>query len=305
MPVTDPETAPSGPDHVRDVEATLAAYTDLRYRDAFWATREYEDRCDRLALRALLPPGGGRLIEVGAGFGRLADEYGGFREVVLLDASEALLAAARQRLGADARFSMVRGDAFQLPFPDASFDAAVCVRVIHHFEDPRPAIAELARVLRPGGVLVLECANKRNLKAIALYVLRRQRSSPFARGSRPYEELSFGPVARDSATPAASTESEVSPEPTNGWYSTTSIDHAPQDLRAWLRAAGLRVTATRTVSLFRVPAISRRLPPGLLTTVERPLQALLAPVTPGPSLFFRAVRRPGRARSEPADPDPG
>jgi len=66
----------------------MATYEDLGYRDVFWAGRSYEDACDRIALRALLPPDGTRLIEVGAGFGRLAGEYAAYREVVLLDSSK-------------------------------------------------------------------------------------------------------------------------------------------------------------------------------------------------------------------------
>lgn len=56
-------------------------------------------------------------------------------------------------------------------------------------------------------------------------------------------------------------------------------------------AAGFQVTAERTVSLFRVPAISRRVSVGTLVRIERPLQSLLAPLRPGPSAYLRLVRR--------------
>ena len=131
----------------------LATYEDLGYRDVFWSNRRYEDACDRIALRALLPERGRRLIEVGAGFGRLADEYSGFDDVVLLDSSEVHVAAARQALGSDSRYSVVHGDALALPYPDGYFDMAVCVRVLHHFADPAPLVAELGRVVRPGGIV--------------------------------------------------------------------------------------------------------------------------------------------------------
>jgi ubiquinone/menaquinone biosynthesis C-methylase UbiE len=264
------------------------AYGDLRYRDSFWPSRAYEDRCDRMALEAFLPRTGDRLIEVGAGFGRLADEYSGYREVVLLDRSGVQLAAARERIGDDPRYVTVEGDAFHLPFPDASFDAAVCVRVIHHFDDPRAAIAEMARVLRPGGVLILESSNKRNLKAIALYLLRRQRESPFGPGSQRATDASFVPrrVRMRRRSRAAS-----DPAGSNGrWSATTDVDHAPSDLRRWLQAVGFRIEATRSVSLFRLPAVTRRVPLKVLTALERALQSLLAPVTPGPSIFVRAIR---------------
>ncbi len=246
-------------------DGARAEYPDLRYRDVFWADRDYEDRCDRLALRALLPRpegrAGRRLLEVGAGFGRLRDEYGGYAEVILLDASSAHLTAAQERFADDPRVRVVSGDAFRLPFDDGSLDAVVCVRVIHHFAEPGPAIAELARVLHPGGSLVLEFANKRNLKAILRFAIRRQAWSPFASGSVAYREVHF--------------------------------DHAPSDVRRWLQRAGLRIEATRTASLLRFPLLSRHLPLGLLEAVERPLQRLLAPVTAGPSVFVRA-RRPER-----------
>jgi SAM-dependent methyltransferase len=279
---------------------TQRSFADLSYRDAFWPVRAYEDGSDRLALHALLPPSGERLIEVGAGFGRLADEYRGYRDVVLLDASEALLEAARERLAGDARYRMVSGDAFKLPFPDASFDTAVCVRVIHHFEDPQPAIRELARVLRPGGVLVLESANKRDLKAIAAYLLRRQAWSPFARGSARNAGVTFLPDTVRSGRRAAATPPGAGGTKPD-WHSPgADFDHAPADLRTWVRLAGMRIEAARTVSIFRLPALSRRVPPRVLLALERRLQAPLAYITPGPSLFLRAVRRPAPATGKEA-----
>ena len=243
---------PSPPSH------EIPRYDDLRYRDVFWAARDYEDRCDRIAIRALLPPTGERLIEVGAGYGRLADEYSGYREAVLFDASEAHVAAAREQFRDHPRIRVEQGDAYALPFVDGSFDAVVCVRVVHHLEHPGAVFAEFARVLRPGGVLVLEFANKRNLKAILKYALRRQEWSPFTIEPHEYLPLHF--------------------------------DRHPLDVRRALRRAGLRVEATRAVSLFRLPILRDRIPARWLATLERPLQAPLGPVTPGPSVYVRARR---------------
>ncbi len=242
----------------------LATYEDLGYRDVFWAARDYEDVCDRIALRALLPPEGGRLIEVGAGFGRLAGEYTGYREVVLLDSSDVHVATALEVFGDDPRYDVGLGDAEALPFPDGAFDAAVCVRVLHHFGDPAPVIAELGRVVRDGGVLVVEFANKRNLKAIARRLLGRQDWSPFALGSVQYKAFHH--------------------------------DHAPVSMRRALRAAGFTIERTRAVSLFRVPGLTRRLPPGLLGRLESWIQEPLGSITPGPSVFLLARRsvRPQR-----------
>lgn len=198
------------------------------------------------------------MIEIGAGFGRLAFEYAGYNHVVLLDSSEVHVAAASERLGRDPRYTITLGDAMALPFSAGEFDTAVCVRVLHHFEDPGPVLAELGRVVRPGGTLVLEFANKRNLKAIARRLLGRQSWSPFHPGSVAYRAHHF--------------------------------DHAPISVRRSLRSAGFTVERARAVSLFRVPGLCRRLPAGLLAGAESLLQEPLGSVTPGPSVFLLARR---------------
>ncbi len=238
--------------------APRAVYADLRYRDVFWAERPYEDLADRAALRALLPSRGERLLDIGAGYGRLVDEYGAFGEVVLVDASTVHVEAARERFAGQPRVTVLEADAAALPLDDASMDVAVCIRLVHHLEDPRPVLREIGRVLRPGGVLVLEVANKRNAKAVARWLLGRQSWSPFAAGPATYRPFHH--------------------------------DHAPTDVERWLRDAGLRVERRRTVSLFRARWLTRRVPATTLVGLERPLQAVLAPLAPGPSLFVRARR---------------
>jgi ubiquinone/menaquinone biosynthesis C-methylase UbiE len=244
---------------------------DLAYRDVFWRGRDYEDLCDRTAIRALLPRTGGRLIEVGAGFGRLVDEYAGYREVVLFDSSSALLEGGRERLGSDPRLEFVLGDARHVPFPDATFDAVVCVRVAHHLPDAARVLGEFARLLRPGGVLVLEFANKRHVKSVVKYALRRQAWSPFAAEPHEYLPLHF--------------------------------DHNPDEIRRLLREAGFRVGPMRTASLFRVGALKRRVPARVLAGIERPLQAPLGLLALGPSVYVRARRVPS-AQSTSTEGEP-
>ena len=76
-------------------------YEGSQYRTDFWEGqgREYEDAAERIALRRLLPPHSARMIELGAGFGRLADLYAGYEQVVLLDYSRSLLEDAQRRWG--------------------------------------------------------------------------------------------------------------------------------------------------------------------------------------------------------------
>ena len=98
-------------------------YEGSRYRSEFWedANRDYEDRVERVALRRLLPGSGHRLLEVGAGYGRLTPEYRGFDQIVLLDYSLTHLQDAQENLGRAARYIYVAADVGQQPFCAGAF----------------------------------------------------------------------------------------------------------------------------------------------------------------------------------------
>lgn len=104
-------------------------------------------------LRALLDlPTAGRLLDAGGGTGRVTTQLRDLAgELVLLDQSLPMLRQARAK-----GLITLRGDVARLPFPDASFDRVVVVDALHHFADARAAVADLLRVLRPGGRLVIE-----------------------------------------------------------------------------------------------------------------------------------------------------
>ncbi len=72
------------------------------------------------------------------------------------DLSEAMLRRARKRFPAD-RVSHAVADLTRLPYAEATFDAIVCGWVLEHLPDPRPGLSELARVLAPGGKILLMC----------------------------------------------------------------------------------------------------------------------------------------------------
>jgi SAM-dependent methyltransferase len=104
----------------------------------------------------LKPASGLRWIDVGCGngaFTELLAERCATAEIQGVDPSEAQLAFARSRHSAGiAHFR--QGDAMALPFPDNSFDAATMALVIFFVPEPPTAIAEMARVVRPGGQVV-------------------------------------------------------------------------------------------------------------------------------------------------------
>lgn len=100
----------------------------------------------------------GLLLDVGTGTGRLLELLAPFTPRGLgVDASRAMLALARARLSKPelAHCAVRQADMYRLPFPAGSFDTAVLQMVLHYAEDPAAALAEAARVLRPGGRLLV------------------------------------------------------------------------------------------------------------------------------------------------------
>jgi SAM-dependent methyltransferase len=95
---------------------------------------------------------GPEVLDAGAGQGSLSAKLAalGF-EVTSTDASPAAVEVLRERVSGEA----LEADVTSLPFADQTFDAAVLGEVLEHLEDDRAALAEIARVLRPGGVLAL------------------------------------------------------------------------------------------------------------------------------------------------------
>jgi ubiquinone/menaquinone biosynthesis C-methylase UbiE len=130
----------------------------------------------------VLPSGDERALDVGTGAGALALALAPLvREVVGIDLVPELLALARER--APANVELVEGDGTALPFEDASFDLAGTLRTLHHVRRPELVLAELARVTRPGGrVLVVDqIAPIDPLDAVAVDAFERARDPGHAR----------------------------------------------------------------------------------------------------------------------------
>ena len=106
----------------------------------------------------VLPRGDERALDVGTGAGALALAFAPLvREVVGVDPVPELLALARERARAFPNVELVQGDGTALPFPAASFDLAATIRTLHHVARPELVLAELTRVTRLGGhVLVVD-----------------------------------------------------------------------------------------------------------------------------------------------------
>jgi ArsR family transcriptional regulator len=152
----------------RRVAARLAAERARSASDAF-----RRDGMDWDEMRALGLPAGAieqalldslparmeALLDIGTGTGRLLELAAPRAERALgVDMSRDMLALARARLaerGLADRATVRQADMYRLPFADAAFDAVALQMVLHYAEDPAAALAEAARVLRPGGQLLI------------------------------------------------------------------------------------------------------------------------------------------------------
>jgi ubiquinone/menaquinone biosynthesis C-methylase UbiE len=146
---------------------TTARKTDLRNEPSvgcaeFREGSGYEHESEVMALRRLLDRllTGSRFrtaVDVGGGYGRLSavlTEYAD--QVTLVDPSSQQLGLAKRAFPGGPPFRRRRADAAHLGFADGSIDLVTLVRVLRHLPEPEPELAELSRILRPGGYAIIE-----------------------------------------------------------------------------------------------------------------------------------------------------
>ncbi len=115
----------------------------------------------RALVRAIDPQPDQRILDVATGTGMVAEALArrSSCRVVAVDQSEAMLGAARARLERRSQLArqitFVRGEAGQLPFADAEFDALSFTYLLRYVDDRRGTMRELARVLKPGGRIAM------------------------------------------------------------------------------------------------------------------------------------------------------
>jgi SAM-dependent methyltransferase len=236
----------------------VCSYEGSDYQDSFWdkGNRAYEDAAEATALRRLLPPRGKRMLELGAGTGRNTLRYQDFKKIVLLDYSTTQLEKAYKRLGVKNRYCYVAADIYRLPFMPGSFDCATMIRTLHHMVNPSLALSQVHDSLIHKAVFILEYANKRNIKAILRYWLKKQVWNPFS-----LEPVEFAPL---------------------------NFDFHPNAVRDWMTQCQLIAERQLTVSHFRLSFLKNHVSYKVLARLDALLQPTGQLFQLSPSVFLRA-----------------
>ena len=245
-------------------EKVISDYNGYDYKKIFWedADREYEDLADRMAIRKLLPKRMEKFADIGGGYGRLANEYlKRARKPIIFDYSKSELKQATETFGD--KITTKSGDIYQLPFKDNELDGLMMVRVTHHLKDLPKAIKELYRVLKPGGVAVIEVANKRTLPKMARFLTGRSKVNPFDKTVANFTDISA-----------------------DGFY-----NYHPQYVEDIFEKTGFDIEKILSVSNFRSKTLKKVFKTQNLVKMENAVQSPLAIIRFAPSIYYK-LRKP-------------
>lgn len=244
----------------------ICDYSDTDYKEEFWGDgkRAYEDSVERYALRKLFPKNVGVFLEIGAGFGRLLNEYSlNCGKVILMDYAPNLVKQAKQTikdLGLS-HVSAVQGDIYDM---DTSIkgpvDGCMMIRVLHHIEDVDRVFSEISRKMTKEGVFIFEYANKRNLLEIFRFFTFSSGMNPFSKKPEKRGESVF-------------------------------YNFHPSYIEHKLAENGFVVEKQLSVSLFRNVYLKKIFGQKFLAVIESILQQPLSVFRLSPSIFIRARKR--------------
>ena len=248
---------------MKKAEKVVSDYNGYDYKKIFWedADRKYEDMADRLAIRKLLPKKMKNFVDIAGGYGRLAKEYLNRAEkVTIFDYSKTELADAKKEFGD--RISTKQGDIYNLPFKDNTFDGMIMVRATHHFKDMKKVMSELNRVLKPGGILVIEVANKRTLPKMFRYWFKKSKVNPFDKKPRNLKELNG-----------------------DGFF-----NYHPKYIEDLFKKQNFEILDVLSVSNFRSQRLKKMFKTKTLVKIEKAAQKPLSYVRFAPSIYYKLVK---------------
>ena len=120
-------------------------------RQAFFSDSIREMMCEAAQVKA-----GSIAVDIGAGTGFVTQELLNRKlRVIAIDQSQEMLDVLEQKFGSSGEITCLQADAYALPLESDSVDYVMANMFLHHVEEPRRAILEMTRILRPGGKLVI------------------------------------------------------------------------------------------------------------------------------------------------------
>ena len=254
------QTAKETPAMVEAKKDVVADYNGYDYKKIFWedTDRKYEDMADRMAIRRLLPQQMDTFVDIAGGYGRLADEYlSRAKSATLFDYSKTELAQAREMYGN--KIKTQPGDIYDLPFKDDSFDALMMIRATHHFKEMQKVSDELYRILKPGGIAVIEVANKKTLPKMVRYWTKKSEINPFSRDVAHLKDLN-----------------------SDGFY-----NYHPKYIEEVFQKSGFKIKKVLSVSNFRSAKLKKVFGTKNLVRMEKVAQKALAPIRFAPSIYYK------------------
>lgn len=228
----------------------------------YWQGREYEHAAEEIAIRKLLRGKHFKhAVDVGGGYGRLClllEDYAD--KVTLVEPSQQQLDLAKDFLKGHPEVDRKLMQADDLKFEDNSVDLLTMVRVMHHLPDPSAEFEEIARVLSPDGLAIIEVANYLHMRNRIKHLVRR-------------EHMPVKPV--DIRSPENRRKDEI-----------PFVNHNPYTVLRQLEHVGLRAVGSLSVSNLRSVRLKKVVPRNVMIGAEHVLQRPLSLVYFGPSVFL-------------------
>ncbi len=241
------EAQPDGQEPVdRFFDAAAGYWSDVYGREDLQG-RIYRERMGAVAewTRALALKPGAAVLDAGCGAGLMTIELAGGGFAVTATDSSAEMARSTRRLAAERgladRITVTEADAHDLPFPDGAFELVVALGLLPWLHDAKGGVTELARVLAPGGSMILTADNRLRLNRML-----EPRENPLLSGLRPLKRALRPP-----------------PDPSER---AQAHRHRPQEVDAMLARAGLTVGRRATIGYGPFTVLGRRVLPDAAET---------------------------------------
>jgi ubiquinone/menaquinone biosynthesis C-methylase UbiE len=250
----------------------MSAHYDTYDYPSYWLGRDYEHESEIIAIKSLLSkiPKINKVVEIGAGYGRLLPSYiYRANKIILLDPSDKLLNIARKNIKLKkVSFIQSKIENVSNKINKSSIDLVILVRVLHHIKEIDNSFKEIYKILKPNGFLLLEYANKRHLK---------QTIKQFLKGNITFPIDIFSKDIRSKKNIRIKT--------------LPFINYHPDYISKLLHDNGFIIIEKKSVSNIRIPILKKYLKTSSLLFIEKYTQNIFSNLNIGPSIFLLVRKR--------------